>query len=70
MTEDQWQRTVPCRDVFKRDSAITVRITDAGEIAIIAPPGGSAIITHGSADLLRDAIEAAQREARLRTRRP
>jgi hypothetical protein len=69
MTDGQWQRVVKCKDLFKRDSAITVRITDAGEIAIIGPPNGSAIITHGGGDLLKDAIDAAQREANLRARR-
>lgn len=68
MPEEHWERTVKCKDPFGRDSEITVRITDTGNIVIIGPPNGSAIITHGAGDLLKDAIDAAQLELGRRTR--
>lgn len=69
MTEDQWQRTVPCKDAAKRRKDITVSVTADGEIAVIAPPPGIAVLNYSEGDLLRVAIEQAQAVAANRRRR-
>lgn len=60
---DAWTHTVPCHDLAGRDRYAQVVITDDNMVALVAPPGGSAVWHPGDLNRLKELITAAQLEA-------
>ncbi|MGQ0838167.1 hypothetical protein [Actinokineospora sp.] len=56
--EDRW--SVPCRDGSGRLRELVVFVTDAADVAMLAPPGEAAVIGLADVGAAKDALTEAQ----------
>lgn len=61
--QDTWTRTVACRDSSGRERKVQVVITAEFNIALITPPGDSAVWHPGELPRLTEALTEAHLEA-------
>jgi hypothetical protein len=61
--QERWATVVPCTDLFGRPRHATITLTDADEVAFVAPPGGAALFQPGDVNKLQQALTSAQVEA-------
>lgn len=55
--QDQW--IIQCRDPFGRTRSVLVFLSEAGEVALLAPPGESAILGPVAVGELHEALDRA-----------
>jgi hypothetical protein len=60
---DTWRELVPCRDGAGRKKYFQVLVTDEFNVAVITPPGDSAVWNPAEVNQLVEAFRSAQFEA-------
>lgn len=61
--QEQWERTIPCRDRAGRQREAKVLVTDSAQVVFIAPPGEAAMFHPGDVNRIKQALTDAQMEA-------
>lgn len=60
--QEQWERSIPCRDRIGRNKLARVVITDEGDAMFVAPPGEAALFYVNELNDVKQAIADAQLE--------
>lgn len=58
--EGPYETTLPCRDAVGRQRQLRIAQTSVGEVSIMAPPGGTAIVTADQIEGVRQALDEAR----------
>lgn len=64
--QDTWSMSVPCRDGARREKQATVLVTEDLNVALITPPGDSAVWNPADVNRLAEVLRSAQLEALAR----